>query len=77
MRRMFNLHKLIGPSEPVPIYIYVTHQNFTDGVDTDAINFLFPGITTVLCKQVLPQVYLLTHYLNFDSSWFHCHFLFS
>ena len=44
-------------------------------VDIDAINFLFPdSYHSSVCKQVIPHVYLLTHHLNFDISWFRCHF---
>jgi len=70
MRGIFNVPKLISPSEPVHIYIYVTHQNFAD---VDAINFRFPGITTVCVNRS----FLMFTYLNFDISWFHCHFVFS
>ena len=45
-------------------------------VDIDAINFLFPdSYHSSVCKQVIPHVYLLIHHLNFDISWFRCHFL--
>lgn len=73
MRKIFHLHKLIGPSEPVRIYIYVTHQNFADGGHWPDMNFLFPGITTVCVNRS----FLMFTYLNFDISWFHHHFVFS